>query len=69
MNKNIGKPTIEMKRIFHENYNGNPDNISKAILALKEYGCFQIMTLKILISELHISLGEANMMLGSSKVW
>jgi hypothetical protein len=69
VNKNTGEPTEEMRLIFHQNYAGNKENIPKAISALKEYGLFPLSAMRVLTSELHISLFEAKRMVAQSNVY
>jgi hypothetical protein len=63
VNKNIGEPTDEMSEIFSRSYLGKSENIPIAIRALRDYGCLQIMIVKVLMKELKVSLSEASMLI------
>lgn len=59
----------EMKSIFHAAYQNNPDNLQKALWALREAGYYQMKTIILLITELKVSLHEANVIVSGSDAW
>lgn len=59
----------EMKAVFHNAYQNNPDNLQKGLWAVKNAGYYQILTIKLLMTEFNISLKEATTIFSTSDAW
>jgi hypothetical protein len=58
-----------IKKIVVENYHGDEDSLQNTISLIKIAGYSQMDTLKALICELDLPIGEADSIILNSKAW
>lgn len=63
------KTDEETKKIFDENYRGDEESLQTTIRLLKESGCSQMESLKMLVQELNLSIIEADRIILNAKAW
>jgi hypothetical protein len=47
---------VDNENIFRDNYNGSEESLQAGLLALRKIGCAQVEAVKVLISQLDLSL-------------
>jgi hypothetical protein len=55
--------------VFRTHYEGSEESLQLSLLALKQIGCTQVETVKVLISVLGLSLQEADVIVLNSTAW
>jgi hypothetical protein len=59
----------DTEKVFRSIYKENEESLQAVLLALKNMGCTQVETVKLLMSELGISLREADTIILNSTAW
>jgi hypothetical protein len=57
------------EEVFRANYKGNEFSLQECLSELKKIGCTQIQVVKLLMSELQVSLREADRIVINSEAW
>jgi hypothetical protein len=58
-----------LSKIFKAVYKETDESLQEALIALKQAGCSQITTIKIIIAEMNLSLSDADKIILNSKAW
>ncbi len=58
-----------IEKIFSENYQGDENSLQNTIRLIKEAGYSQMDTVKALMYELDLSIGEADSIILNSNAW
>ena len=57
------------RKILEENYKGDEESLQTSLIELKNMGCTQVTSVKLLMNKLSISLEEADKIVLNSKAW